>query len=89
MGRKKSGPDPVKILKKLGAQWSPDFDAYASGQLPAHKVRCVLCGKAPCECRYCDAQNENHYYLATGRPQFETCGMRIDPASGECPRGHR
>jgi hypothetical protein len=34
MGRKKSDPDPVKILKKLGAKWSPDFDAYASGECP-------------------------------------------------------
>jgi hypothetical protein len=85
---KKSDPDPVKILGKLSAKWSPDFDAYASGKLPAHKVRCVLCGQAPCQCSYCDTQNENHYHLATGRPQFERCGMRIDPATGQCPRGH-
>jgi hypothetical protein len=87
MGHKRSAADPAKILKKLGAKWSPDFDAYASGRLPAHKVRCVLCGSAPCECRYCDAQYENRYYLATGRSQFERCGMRIDPATGQCPRG--
>lgn len=87
MGRKRSGPDPVKILNKLGAQWSPDLDAYASGQLPAHKIRCVLCGCAPCECRYCDAQEENIYQLPNRPPTWQ-CGMRIDPASGECPRGH-
>jgi hypothetical protein len=50
MGRKKSDPDPVKVVKKLGAKWSPDFDAYASGKLDASKVRCVLCGHAPCDC---------------------------------------
>jgi hypothetical protein len=87
MARQKSGPDPVKTLKKLGAKWSPDFDAYASGNLPAYMVRCVHCGCAPCECRYCDAEYENRYYLATGRPQFERCGMWIDPATGQCPRG--
>lgn len=42
--------DPVKTVKKLGAKFSPDFDAYASGKLDAGKVRCVLCGKAPCQC---------------------------------------
>lgn len=34
----------------LGAVWSPDFDGYASGQLDASAVRCVLCGHAPCDC---------------------------------------
>ncbi len=49
MGRKK-GTDPVSALGKLGARWSPDFDAYASGKLDAGKVRCALCGHAPCDC---------------------------------------
>lgn len=40
----------MKITK---IKWSPDIDAYASGKLPAHKVRCVLCGSAPCECQQC------------------------------------
>jgi hypothetical protein len=43
-------PDPAKILAGLGARYSPDFDAYARGELDARKIRCVLCGKAPCEC---------------------------------------
>lgn len=42
--------DPVAALDTLGAIWSPDFDAYASGQLPADQVRCVLCLAAPCRC---------------------------------------
>lgn len=42
--------EPAKILSELGAKWSPDFEAYASGRLPADRVRCVLCGLAPCEC---------------------------------------
>jgi hypothetical protein len=37
-------------LDQLGARWSPDFDAYAAGQVPAHEVRCVLCSAAPCAC---------------------------------------
>jgi hypothetical protein len=43
-------PDPAAVLAALGAVWSPDFGAYASGQLDASAVRCVLCGKAPCDC---------------------------------------
>ena len=42
--------DPAAALTELGAIWSPDFDAYASGQLDASAVRCVLCGLAPCGC---------------------------------------
>jgi hypothetical protein len=42
--------DPVAALDSLGAVWPPDFDAYASGGLEAHRVRCVLCRKAPCSC---------------------------------------
>ena len=42
--------DPAAALAALGAVWSPDFDAYASGQLDASAVRCVLCGHAPCDC---------------------------------------
>ncbi|WP_344613374.1 hypothetical protein, partial [Dactylosporangium salmoneum] len=42
--------DPVAALNELGAVWSPDFDAYAEGRMPHGLVRCVLCGKAPCEC---------------------------------------
>lgn len=34
----------------LDAVWSPDFAAYATGQLGASEVRCVLCGHAPCDC---------------------------------------
>jgi hypothetical protein len=42
--------DPASALDQLGAVWSPDFDAYASGELPADRVRCVLCRLAPCQC---------------------------------------
>jgi hypothetical protein len=79
--------DYVTALAVLGAQWSPDFDAYVSGR--PGPFRCVLCGAAPCQCRNCGTMHENRYYLATGRPQFEPCGMTVDPVTGECPRGHR
>ncbi|WP_322753303.1 hypothetical protein [Frankia sp. Cas3] len=36
--------------KPISVKWSPDLDAYASGDLPAHQVRCALCEKAPCDC---------------------------------------
>jgi hypothetical protein len=37
-----------EALDQLGAQWSPDFDAYASGKVST--PRCALCRKSPCEC---------------------------------------
>lgn len=42
--------DAAQALDALGAVWSPDFDAYASGQLDASRVRCALCRHAPCDC---------------------------------------
>jgi len=45
-----SNTDPRRLLDQLGAAWSPDFGAYASGQIDASQVRCVLCGQAPCDC---------------------------------------
>jgi len=45
--------DPAAALAALGAVWSPDFGAYASGQLDTSAVRCVLCGHAACGCPPC------------------------------------
>ena len=42
--------NPRKVLDRLGAVWSPDFSAYASGQLDASQARCLLCGHVPCDC---------------------------------------
>lgn len=50
MARLDAAPDPVAAVSSLAAVWSPDFDAYASGQLDATRVRCALCGHAPCDC---------------------------------------
>lgn len=50
MGRPDATRDPAAALAALGAVWSPDFDAYGSGQLDASRVRCVLCTHAPCDC---------------------------------------
>jgi hypothetical protein len=74
--------DPVAALSQLGAVWSPDFDAYASGQLDISQVRCLLCGQAPCQCRQCEAP-----YRRYGATEPEPCGMTL--RGGECPRGHR
>lgn len=43
-------PEPVELVNKLDTVWSPDMDAYTAGQLDVSKVRCVLCGHAPCDC---------------------------------------
>ncbi len=80
--------DPAGAVDYLGAEWSPDFGAYASGQLNVTQIRCLLCGQAPCKCRQCSAVVHNRYYLATGRPEYEICDMTIGP-DGVCPRGHR
>lgn len=44
------GVDAVAALDGLGAVWSPDLDAYAAGDLDVTRVRCALCGQAPCQC---------------------------------------
>jgi hypothetical protein len=41
--------DPAAALERLGAVYSPDLDAYASGELDICQVRCALCGLAPCD----------------------------------------
>lgn len=46
----KSPKTAVDALNELGAKWSPDLDAYASGQLDISQVRCALCTHAPCDC---------------------------------------
>jgi len=42
--------DPAANVNPLGAMWSPDFGAYASGQLHASCVGCALCRHAPYDC---------------------------------------
>jgi len=42
--------DPKQALETLGAVWSDDLDAYASGELDASKAHCALCMCAPCRC---------------------------------------
>jgi hypothetical protein len=39
-----------EALEQLGAVWSPDFNAYAAGELAPGAVRCALCQHAPCNC---------------------------------------
>ncbi len=41
---------PVDAVDALRAVWPPDLDGYATGQLNATRVRCVLCHRAPCDC---------------------------------------
>jgi hypothetical protein len=82
--------NPMTALLALGARVSPDLDAYASGELDASQVRCVLCGVAPCRCRHCQEPYLNRYSASVfGHSTTGPCGMTIDPQTGECPRGHR
>jgi hypothetical protein len=69
--------DPMAMLDQLGARWSKDFAAYASGQ--PGPFRCVLCGQAPCTCQNCTAT----YVSWSGAESL--CGMTL--RDGECPRG--
>jgi hypothetical protein len=73
------GPEPAPGLR---AAVSPDFDAYAAGQIDASQVRCLSCGQAPCQCTGCPAP-----YRRWGQPEPEPCGMRAAPGR-LCPRGH-
>jgi hypothetical protein len=42
--------DAREALDALGAVWSDDLDAYASGEMDAAKLHCALCMCAPCRC---------------------------------------
>ena len=74
--------DPMAALRALGCRVSPDLGDYASGRLPLSRVRCVLCGVAPCRCQTCAIP-----YLRWGAAAPEPCGMTVGP-DGQCPRGH-
>lgn len=50
MSKNKKPSTAREVLDQLGAKWSPDFDAYASGEMDLSKVQCALCEKNPCEC---------------------------------------
>jgi hypothetical protein len=77
--------DPVAALEALGARFSPDFAAYAAGELDVSQVRCLLCGVAPCQCRQCEAPYSTYLGRARGEAP-RPCGMTL--INGECPRGH-
>jgi hypothetical protein len=62
--------DAMDVLKALGAQFSPNFDAFASGEITVSQIQCLLCGKAPCECRPCPKCT---WHGAPGR-RCQACG---------------
>jgi hypothetical protein len=70
---------PFDPMVPDGFRWSPDFGAYAAGELDASQLRCVLCGRAPCACQHCTAIYVS--YLGAE----SVCGMTL--RNGECPRG--
>jgi hypothetical protein len=52
-------------VNQLGALWTPDFEAYASGELSISSVRCVLCGVVGCLCP--DFASADYYELLDRR----------------------
>lgn len=83
--------DPLEILNALGAHWSPAFSR--PGPLLITSADCVLCPGTRCQCRQCPEPYVNRFAgLLDGRTSGngfgEPCGMTIDPATGQCPRGH-
>jgi hypothetical protein len=42
--------DPVAAVNELGAIWSDDIGAYATGKIDAAQITCALCMCAPCRC---------------------------------------
>jgi hypothetical protein len=75
--------DPREALDQLGAIWSDDFDAYASGELDASKIHCALCMCAPCRCP--KFGSDAYFALLDfrhGRPKRDTSPPCDDPA---CP----
>ena len=89
--------DPRAILDQLGAKFSPDLDAYASGKLPVSGIRCLMCETAPCNCQarglvfgsaaYFARIDEMHGHT---RPTPPSCSLPDCPLTaqvGEHPRG--
>ena len=90
------GTDPMAALEQLGAVWSPDFDAYASGELDVSQIRCLICGYAPCDCKAEGLTFGSAAYFARldelhGRAwPFATCSAPECPMTGQAgehPRG--
>jgi hypothetical protein len=87
--------DPREILDQLGAVWSPDFDAYASGELPADRVRCALCQHVPCDCppfgspEYFALIDQRHGRRGTRAAEpAATCRAHCDSHFCHLPAGH-
>lgn len=79
---------PAAVLAALGAVWSDDFDAYASGELDASRLHCALCQCAPCRC---PAFGTDAYFALLdqrhGRPraQCAQCGRPITRTAPGAP----
>lgn len=56
------GTPAENAADQLGAEWSPDFDAYAAGEVDA--PRCVLCLQTPCAC---PEFGSDEYFALLGR----------------------
>lgn len=61
----------------MSALFSPDFDAYASGKLPASSCRCVLCGHVATAC-VCPPFGTDAY--------FALCDFRHGRITADDPR---
>jgi hypothetical protein len=78
---------PSEALDQLGAIWSDDLDAYASGELDASQVTCALCFCAPCRC---PAFGSAAYFALLDfrhgrqRPAPAVCDAPECPLTAEC-----
>ena len=89
--------DPREIMNELGARYSPDIDAYASGQLEVSQVRCLLCEHAPCDCReigltfgsaaYFDRLDAMHGRPPSTVPSCSDPACPLTAGTGPHPRG--
>lgn len=81
-GVRRPFPDPVAVLDGLGARWSRDFDAYATGEIDTAQVRCLACGTAPCSCTYghCGACHSDGYGPLSTRGWCFDCEENPPPA---------
>ena len=58
---------------EISVKWSPDFGAYAAGELDLSQVRCALCANAPCQCpefgtpEYFELLDRRHGRKGTGQ----------------------
>lgn len=96
-GRGLSVDDAARAMQRLGARYSPDFDACASGELEIRQVRCLMCEHAPCDCQqigltfgsaaYFDRLDAMHGRPPSRIPSCSSPDCPLTAGTGPHPRG--